>query len=145
MKEEIIMSYYSDKPISSEELTRETGAKICGLGAGVSHERLIQQAGGEIGYDGFKDPRPNHEGSIKAERVYINEQTQTIQGIDFSKNGHFCCSYVGYDYNDIKDSNRRDCENKKENTQQKTDEFGIDVSKSNTMSSGINYSVEKRK
>lgn len=132
------MSYYSDRPVNSEDLARETGSRVYSLGTGASHERLIQQSGGEIGYDGFKDPRPNEEGNIKADRVFINEQTQTIQGINFSKNGQFCCSYTGYDYNDIKDSNRRDCENKKEqskDTQQQTDEFGIDLSKSTIISS----------
>lgn len=142
------MGYYSDRPISSEDLARETGSKIYSLGTGVSHEQLIQQAGGEIGYDGFKDPRPNEEGNIKADRVFINEQTQTIQGINFSKNGQFCCSYTGHDYNDIKDSNRRDCENKKEHnkdTQQMTDEFGIDLSKSSLTSSERSCLAEKHR
>ncbi len=142
------MSYYSTKPITSDDLSRETGAKYYSLGTGESHERLIQQAGGEIGYDGFKDPRPNEDGNIKADRVFINEQTHTIQGINFSKNGQFCCSYTGYDYNDIKDSNKRDCENKQSQNlggEKHTDEFGIDLTSLKRMDGQQNRSSSYNK
>ena len=110
------MNYYSNEQLTDYSMSRQAGEKCVGYGAGASHERIIQGAGGEIGYDGFKDPRPNQEGNIRADRVFINEKTNEIQGINFSKDGKFCCSYTGSNYADIKDSNRLDCEQKKEKT-----------------------------
>lgn len=110
------MSFYSNQQLTDYSMSQEAGTKCVGYGAGASHERIIQGAGGEIGYDGFKDPRPNQDGNIRAERVFINERTNEIQGINFSKNGEFCCSYTGTNYADIKDSNRRDCLEKQQAT-----------------------------
>lgn len=140
------MGYYLEKPLNSEEVSREAGAKVYSLGTGASHERLIQQAGGEIGYDGFEDPRPNEEGNMIAEKVFINEETKKIQGINFSKNGQFCCAYMGLDYSDIKDSNRRDCKEKQENMEadcSKVDEFGIDISKGVKSAPEVLWSTER--
>lgn len=127
------MVYYSNRELSDSEMSRNFGASCVGYGAGESHERIIQQAGGEIGYDGFKDPRPNQEGNIKADRVFINQQTNTVQGINFTKDGEFCCSYTGHDYDEIKNSNRYDCENKKiaKNNDKDVvyDEYGVVISK----------------
>lgn len=140
------MSYYSNRPISSEELSRQNGSKVVGYGAGQSHEGIIQRAGGEIGYDGFRDPRPNEQGGMVANRVYIDEKTNSIRGIDFSKNGQFCCSYTGRDYEDIRDSNQRDCEEKKNMSrggESQTDEYGVDISKSSVKSSENNHSNDR--
>ncbi len=110
------MSYYENYQINSDDVSREAGAPCCGYGTGPSHERIIQSAGGEIGYDWFRDPRPNHEGPIYADRVFINERTNQIQGINFNdKDGKFCCAYFGSSYSDIKDSNRRDLDVKRTN------------------------------
>lgn len=103
------MSLYSNQQLTDYSMSQEAGTKCVGYGTGASHERIILGAGGEIGYDGFKDPRPNQEGKMYADRVFINERTNEIQGINFSKNGEFCCSYTGKNYEDIKDNNRRDC------------------------------------
>ena len=140
------MSYYTNYPINSGDVSREAGAPCCGYGTGQSHERIIQSAGGEIGYDWFRDPRPNHDGPIYADRVFINEKTNQIQGINFNdKDGNFCCSYFGSSYSDIKDSNRRDLENKrtnetKQSAQEEYDEFG--VRKTNCEQQGNNQSVQ---
>lgn len=107
------MSYYSEIPLNDSSMSAEAGEKCIGYGAGASHERIIQGAGGEIGFDGFYDPRPGQSGGMVADRVFINERTNDIQGINFSKNGEFCCSYTGMNYQDIKDSNRRDVDNKR--------------------------------
>lgn len=107
------MSYYSTTPLDDRSISREAGSECIGYGAGESHTRIIQRAGGEIGRDGFMDPRPGQSGEIVADRVFINQRDNTIQGINFRKNGEFCCSYTGMNYDDIKDSNRRDCESKK--------------------------------
>lgn len=104
---------YSKYPLTDSEMTREAGATCIGYGTGASHERIILGAGGEIGYDGFRDPRPGHNGPIYADRVFINQKTNEIQGINFNDSqGKFCCSYVGYDYQEIKEYNRSDCERK---------------------------------
>ena len=107
------MSYYTTTPLDDRRMSIESGSKCVGYGTGLSHERIILGAGGEIGRDGFMDPRPGHSGEMIADRVFINERNNTIQGINFNKNGEYCCSYTGMDYNDIKDSNRRDCEEKR--------------------------------
>lgn len=104
---------YSKQPLTDSEMTREAGATCIGYGTGASHERIILGAGGEIGYDGFRDPRPGQNGPIYADRVFINQKTNEIQGINFNDaQGKFCCSYVGYNYQEIKDYNRSDCERK---------------------------------
>lgn len=126
------MSYYCSHPLNEAEMTAEMGAKYVGLGTGESHEKLIHQAGGERGYDGFQDPRPNEKGKMVADRFFVNEKTKEIQGINFNKDGKFCCSYKGCNYEDIKDSNRRDCESKQQRmtkeSKNHTDEFGISTS-----------------
>ena len=122
------MSYYSNYPVDRSVMTVETGAPCYDLGTGQSHERLIQSAGGEIGYDGFRDPRPDHDGPIYADRVFINERTNEIQGINFvGKDNKFCCSYMGQSYSDIKDSNKLDMENKLTQTENKTQEFNRNI------------------
>lgn len=104
---------YSTEILDDRIVSIDTGCRCYGYGTGESHERIIQSAGGEIGYDGFRDPRPGHEGKIYADRVFINQETNEIQGINFrTENGEFCCSYEGMDYADIKDSNQRDCSQK---------------------------------
>lgn len=104
---------YSQHPLTDSEMTRGAGATCIGYGTGASHEKIILGAGGEIGYDGFRDPRPGHDGSIYADRVFINQRTNEIQGINFNDaQGQFCCSYVGYNYQEIKEYNRSDCERK---------------------------------
>ena len=110
------MSDYSNEQLTDRSVSQYAGANCVGYGTGPSHEEIIQRAGGEIGYDGFKDPRPNQNGNIFADRIFINERTNEIQGINFTKNGEFCCSYSGTSYTDIKDSNRRDCEQKQSET-----------------------------
>ena len=103
------MKYYSDYQINDYSMTREAGSTCYGFGTGQSHERIIQSAGGEIGYGGFKDPRPGFDGPIYADRIFINQKTNQIQGINFvTKSGEFCCSYMGTSYKDIKDSNLLD-------------------------------------
>ena len=107
------MSYYSTTPLDDGAMKALTGAECIGYGTGESHTRIIQGAGGEIGYDGFMDPRPGQSGEMVADRVFINQRDNAIQGINFRKNGEYCCSYTGMNYDDIKDSNRLDCESKK--------------------------------
>lgn len=130
------MSYYSNEQLTDEKMSQYSGSKCVGYGAGASHERIIQGAGGEIGLDGFKDPRPNQEANIRAERMFINEKTNEIQGINFSKNGEFCCSYTGTSYDDIKDSNQRDCA-QKQNQEEKNDYDDFNVSESQSNKNGI--------
>lgn len=102
------MSYYSTEPLDNRSMSVMAGADCLGYGTGESHARIIQSAGGEIGADGFIDPRPGHDGEMIADRVFINQKDNTVQGINFNKNGKFCCSYTGMNYGDIKDSNQRD-------------------------------------
>lgn len=142
------MSYYYSHPLNEAEMAAETGAKYKGLGAGESHEEDIQRAGGERGYDGFQDPRPNEEGKMVADRFFINEKTNEIQGINFNKDGKFCCSYKGYDYKDIKDYNKRDCDSKQQSmakgNNSHTDEFGISKAENkNQCKSGQDLGVKK--
>ena len=128
-------NYYSNNPLNNSDMTREAGSNCVGYGTGASHERIILGAGGEIGYDGFRDPRPGRNGPIYADRVFINEKTNKIQGVNFNDaQGRFCCSYVGYDYQEIKDYNRSDCERKRKEeleasqnceTQAEYDEYGV--------------------
>ncbi len=97
------------KNFSSEKLTND---ELC-LGykpGNESHEDILLGAG----YDwySFSDPRPNESGYITADRVFINQSTNEIQGINFNKNGSFCCSYTGANYSDIKQQNFEDCKNK---------------------------------
>lgn len=122
------MHFYSSEKLTEASMEAETGAKYKGLHAGESHRSEIERAGGEIGFDGFKDPRPNEEGKMIADEVFINEQTKEIEGINFNKDGRFCCSYMGENYKDIKEFNKQDCANK--NMEKgSTDSFGIDPSK----------------
>lgn len=102
------MSLYSNERLTDSTMSKYTGTTCVGYGTGASHERIILGAGGEIGYDGFKDPHPNEEGNIIADRVFISERTNEIKGINFFKNGKFCCSYKGANYVDIKKQNSRD-------------------------------------
>lgn len=116
------MSYYTTTSLDE----RNMGSTCVGYGTGLSHERIIQGAGGEIGRDGFKDPRPGHSGEMIADRVYIDERDNTIRGIDFRKDdGSYCCSYTGKNYNDIKKCNRMDCENKREQEEVSNEEERI--------------------
>ena len=126
------MGYYSTIPLNNDSMSRYAGTRCYGYGTGESHARIIQRAGGEIGYDGFKDPRPNENGNIVASEVFINDKTHTIHGINFSKNGEFCCSYTGMNYQDIKDSNERDCQMKQSqsqsnNNEPRCDEYGVEI------------------
>ena len=125
------MANYSEIPLTDESISRMANAKCYGYGTGESHRRDIENAGGQIGYDGFKDPRPNEKGGILASRIFINDQTKVVQGINFSKNGKFCCSYTGMDYNDIKKNNIEDCEMKKEQSQSNSgvqyDKYGVEI------------------
>lgn len=106
----VTFTQYSKYPLTDSEMTREAGATCIGYGTGASHERIILGAGGEIGYDGFRDPRPGQDGPIYADRIFINQKTNEIQGINFNDaQGKFCCSYVGYNYQEIKEYNRSDC------------------------------------
>lgn len=118
------MAYYSKTPLDDRYMTYMSGETCYGYGTGASHERIILGAGGEIGRDGFMDPRPGHSGEMIADRVFINQKTNQIQGINFSRNGEFCCSYTGMCYSDIKESNRMDCEDKRkaEQSTEKTTE-----------------------
>lgn len=104
---------YSKYPLTDSEMTRETSATCIGYGIGASHERIILGVGGEIGYNGFRDLRPDHNGLIYADRIFINQKTNEIQGINFDDSqGNFCCSYVGYNYPEIKEYNQSDYERK---------------------------------
>ena len=47
------MSYYSTTPLDDRSISREAGSECIGYGAGESHTRIIQRAGGEIGRDGL--------------------------------------------------------------------------------------------
>ena len=115
------MPYYSTEPLNDAIVSKMAGTECVGLGTGESHERIIQSAGGEIGYDGFMDPRPGHSGGMTADRVFINQKENAIQGINFRKNGEFCCSYTGINYDDIRDSNERDCAEKKKQAESATE------------------------
>lgn len=119
---------YSKHPLTDSEMTREAGATCIGYGTGASHERIILGAGGEIGYDGFRDPRPCQDGPIYADRVFINQKTNEIQGINFNDaQGKFCCSYVGYNYQEIKEYNRSDCERKQKTELSSSEKSGQEV------------------
>ena len=138
------MAYYSSQPLDDRSVSFMAGAQCTGYGTGASHERIIQGAGGEIGYDGFKDPRPGEHGNIKADRVFINDKTNEIQGINFSKDGKFCCSYTGMDYRDIKDSNARDCQEKQrkmdnENSHKSNSLYGVEMDEIHSEDRPKNY------
>lgn len=108
-----MISNYSTCVLNDREVSIDVGSECYGVGTGQSHERIIQSAGGEIGFDGFYDPRPGFNGKIYADRMFINNKENVIQGINFStERGEFCCSYEGIDYEDIKDSNKQDCAQK---------------------------------
>ena len=114
-EENMSFRQYSTQQLTDDIMTREAGATCYGYGTGASHERIIQSAGGEIGYDGFRDPRPGHDGPIYADREFINQETNKVQGINFrDAKGDFCCSYVGYDYNQIKEYNKDKKQKKRE-------------------------------
>lgn len=134
------MSYYSTTPLDDRTMSSMAAAECVGFGTGESHERIIQSAGGEIGYDGFMDPRPGHSGGMTADRVFINQNENKVQGINFRKNGEFCCSYTGIDYEDIKDANRRDCAEKMKQAELPTDSKTLQKQRTerlaNTSSSG---------
>ncbi len=102
---DIRCGYYYSSPLFDTN-------EYVGFSAGESHRNIIEAAGGEIGYDGFKDPRPDSTGKIVANEFFINQTTGDINGINFYKDGEFVCSYEGLNYEDIKDSNKKDCENK---------------------------------
>ncbi len=73
-----------------------------------SHYDIIARAGGKPDYR-FHDPRPGHKGTIKADRVWIDDKENTIKGITFKdKNGDFCCSYKGNSYQEIWEQNNND-------------------------------------
>lgn len=110
--------YYSNTPITSM-------AGCVDYGTGESHREIIEAAGGELGYDDFRDPRIDKHGGIIADRMFIDKNSNEIQGINFNdKNGNFCCSYTGVSYSDIKDSNYRDYQEKRQQleTKQQSDE-----------------------
>lgn len=139
---------YSKYPLTDSEMTREAGATCVGYGTGASHEGIILGAGGEIGYDGFRDPRPGQNGPIYADRVFINQKTNEIQGINFNDaQGKFCCSYVGYNYQEIKEYNRSDCDRKqkaelssseKSGQEVEYDEYGVPKNNQNSQSHNNN-------
>lgn len=105
--------YYETEQLTDRSMSIYANAVCVGYGTGESHQRIIEGAGGEIGYDGFKNPMPNQSGKIYASRVFINQNNNEIQGINFvDNNGAFVCSYMGTDYEDIKNSNERDIETK---------------------------------
>lgn len=105
------MSFYSNQQLTDYSMSQEAGTKCVGYGSGASHEGIYMGAGG--GYDDFKDPRPNQEGKIRMDRFFVNEKNNEIVGMNFTKNGEFCCSYKGDSYNDILDKNREDYSEKK--------------------------------
>lgn len=131
------MAYYIDGPLSDSYVSRECGRPCYSLGAGLSHERDIIKAGGELGYDGVRDPRPGKNGPLMMGRAYI-DNTETIRAVDFNdKNGQYACSYTGISYNDIKDSNAQDIKKKIEqnrienaNEELLSDEYGVEKSSS---------------
>ena len=108
--------YYSTTPLTSV-------AGCQGFKTGESHRQIIESSDGEMGYDGFRDPRPDQHGRIIADRMFINKKTNEVQGINFNdRNGNFCCSYTGMNYSDIKDSNYRDYQEKKQQMEEKREE-----------------------
>ncbi len=151
------MGYYSTIPLDNRSMSSMAAAECYGYGTGESHARIIQSAGGEIGRDGFMDPRPGHSGEMVADRVFINQKTNTVQGINFSKNGEFCCSYTGMNYDDIKDTNKLDCEQKRamernsaEATESKTlqrqrSEAATNTPNANGMGEGNGFSQSHKK
>ena len=78
------MTLYSTTPLYTDTMTALAGAECVGYGTGESHRDIIEGAGGNIGTDGFMDPRPGHSGEMVASVVFINEKTNQIQGINFS-------------------------------------------------------------
>lgn len=76
------------------------------------------------------------------------EKTNEIQGINFNDaQGKFCCSYVGYNYQEIKEYNRSDCERKQKaelSSSEKTgqeveyDEYGVPKNNQNSQSHNNN-------
>lgn len=99
--------YYEKEPLNDDSIPG-----CHSYGAGESHREIIEQAGGEIGYDGFQDPRAGKDGPITADRYFIDNKN--VNGINFNdRDGNFAVAYTGLDYADIKDSNLRDCANKK--------------------------------
>lgn len=133
------MRCYSEYPVNDDIMTKSAGAQCYGFSTGQSHEELIQRAGGEIGYDGFRDPRPGFDGPIYADKIFINQHTNVVQGINFyTKDGKFCCSYMGTSYQDIKESNKFDLNHKqKQQNNNEYDEYG--VKRSVDSPSTINY------
>ncbi len=142
------MAHYSDRPLDDRSASFMAGTQCTGYGAGASHEDIIVRAGGEIGYDGFKDPHPGKDGKMVADRVFISDKDNKVVGVNFSKDGKFCCSYTGNSYEDIKDSNWRDLEAKEKDHSGPTkdggeryDKFGLPISGSSgqTKDDGHNH------
>ncbi len=107
------MANYSTEYLSDKVMSSYAETECIGYGAGESHRRIIESSGGELGYDGFKNPLPSQSGNLYADRFFINQSNKEIQGINFvDSKGQFVCSYIGIDYDDIKDSNNQDIQNK---------------------------------
>ena len=99
-----------------------------------SHEDFIFGAGGNT-IDRFEDPRPNQTGYIRPSSYVVDTQENKIVGVNFQKNGQFCCSYEGADYDDIKAQIWEDQEQKQkleqaQATDKKYDEYGVEIKES---------------
>ena len=109
--------FYSNEKLNETIMQIDTDSKrFSSISLSASHEPLIEAAGGNT-LDTFLDPRPNENGLIKVESYLINYDNPSkpvIQGINFAKNGEFCCSYVGNDYQNIKEYHKLNCEQKHE-------------------------------
>ncbi len=72
--------------------------------------RISNATDNQIFSDTFYNPRYGETCDIiQAKEIFINNYTNEVNGINFYKNDEFCCSYIGKNYSDIKDSNYRDC------------------------------------
>ena len=72
-------------------------------------------------------PDEEYEWVLNEYKGYLDtvweEKTNEVQGINFNdRNGNFCCSYTGMNYSDIKDSNYRDYQEKKQQMEEKREE-----------------------
>lgn len=80
-----------------------------------SHYDIIARAGGKPEHR-FYDPRPGYRGTIKADRVWIDDKDGAVKGITFKDGkGEFCCSYEGNSYSEISALNNSDYRYKQAN------------------------------
>ena len=110
---------YKTVSMNETDLSISNSAVVRSYGTGESHENQILCAEGEykVMGDSIKDPRPGHDGTIHADRVFIDESTDRqhpkIVGVNFrDSDGNYCCSYECRNYDDFNKQYLNDLEMK---------------------------------